>query len=77
MPAVLVAMILGIAASVMFGLADRGVPVVGQIPASLARPHMPAVTRQDLWLLLAAAFGGHGTFRQIDAAHRWLYATFQ
>src|SRR5512136_652761 len=57
MPAALVAMILGIGVSVVFGLEARGVHVVGVIPAGFVPPKIPDVTVQDLWLLLPGALG--------------------
>jgi sulfate permease, SulP family len=56
-PAALVVMIVGIAGSALFGLAARGVHVVGEIPAGFVPPKIPDVTLQDLWLLLPGALG--------------------
>ena len=56
-PAALVALVFGIAISVMFGLEARGVEIVGDIPAGLARPQWPAVSPQTWLLLLPGAFG--------------------
>jgi high affinity sulfate transporter 1 len=56
-PAALVVMLVGIAASAAFGLAARGVHVVGEIPAGFVPPKIPDVTLQDLWLLLPGALG--------------------
>ncbi len=55
--AALVAMILGIGVSLVFGLEARGVHVVGVIPAGFVPPKIPAVTLQDAWLLLPGALG--------------------
>ncbi len=52
-----VALVFGIAISVVFGLEARGVEVVGQIPAGLARPQWPAVGWQNWWLLFPGALG--------------------
>jgi high affinity sulfate transporter 1 len=56
-PAALVVLLVGIAASVVFGLADRGVEVVGQIPAGLAAPKLPVVDLRDLLILVPGAMG--------------------
>ena len=56
-PAALVVLIAGIAASVVFGLEDRGVEVVGQIPAGLAPPRLPDVSLGDLLILVPGAMG--------------------
>ncbi len=56
-PAALVVMILGILASVALGLEARGVHVVGAIPTGFVPPKIPAVTWQDMWLLLPGALG--------------------
>ena len=56
-PAALVVLIAGIAASVVFGLEDRGVEVVGQIPAGLAPPRLPDVRLGDLLILVPGAMG--------------------
>jgi high affinity sulfate transporter 1 len=56
-PAALVALVFGILISVLFGLEGRGVEVVGEIPAGLARPQWPAVGWQNWWLLFPGALG--------------------
>jgi len=56
-PAALVVLLVGIAASVLFGLAGRGVEVVGQIPAGLAPPKLPDVGFGDLLILVPGAMG--------------------
>jgi sulfate permease, SulP family len=56
-PAALVVLVAGIAASVVFGLEDRGVEVVGQIPAGLARPRLPDVGLGALLILVPGAMG--------------------
>ena len=56
-PAALVVLVAGIAASVVFGLADRGVEVVGQIPAGLAPPKLPEVGLGDMLILIPGAMG--------------------
>lgn len=56
-PAALVVMIVGILASVALGLEARGVHVVGAIPTGFVPPKIPAVTWQDMWLLLPGALG--------------------
>ena len=51
------ALVFGILISVVFGLEGRGVEVVGEIPAGLARPQWPAVGWQNWWLLFPGALG--------------------
>ncbi len=67
-PAALVALVFGIAISVMFGLEARGVEIVGEIPAGLAPPQWPAVGLQNWWLLLPGR-GGAG-IGQLCRSHR-------
>lgn len=50
-PAALVAMIYGIVISTVFGLHELGVHVIGEVPAGLARPAIPALTAAQ-WLSL-------------------------
>jgi SulP family sulfate permease len=52
LPAYLVAVLVAIAASAIFGLADVGVAVVGQIPAGLPPLGLPELQRDDLTNLL-------------------------
>jgi sulfate permease, SulP family len=54
-PTSLLVSAVAILASVAFGLADRGVAVVGDIPAGLPRPSVPMVGLADLWALLPSA----------------------
>ena len=78
-PAALVALIFGIAFSVIFGLEARGVEIVGAIPAGLAPPHWPAVGLQNWWLLFPGALGlalvnfaeAIGPTRAFAAAHKY------
>jgi sulfate permease, SulP family len=56
-PAALVTMIYGIVVVSVFSLEAQGVHVIGDIPAGLTRPQMPAVTWSDLMLLLPGAIG--------------------
>ena len=56
-PAALVALVFGIAISVVFGLEARGVEIVGEIPAGLAPPQWPAVGLETWLLLLPGALG--------------------
>jgi high affinity sulfate transporter 1 len=56
-PAVLVAVVAAIAASVLLDLASRGVKVVGELPQGLPSFTLPAVGLSDLGLLLAGAVG--------------------
>ena len=50
-PAALVALLGGIAISAVFGLSELGVHIVGEIPAGMAPPKLPAIT-PDQWLSL-------------------------
>jgi SulP family sulfate permease len=76
-PAALVVLVGGIAASALLGLEARQVEVVGAIPGGLAPPRIPAVSLQDLALLLPAAAGitlinfaeAYGPARTFAAAH--------
>ena len=55
-PAALVALLGGIAISAVFGLSELGVHIVGEIPAGMAPPKLPALTL-DQWLsLIPGAF---------------------
>jgi SulP family sulfate permease len=56
-PGPLVALVLGIAASVILGLEARGVEVVGDLPSGLAGPRLPEIRLDDLALLLSGAVG--------------------
>ena len=56
-PAALVALVLGIAASRLLDLAERGVEVVEKIPSGLVAPQIPDVTLTQLSLLFASAVG--------------------
>ena len=56
-PAVAVAMVAAVAASAGFGLAARGVPVVGVLPQGFPLPALPGVALADAALLAVAAVG--------------------
>jgi high affinity sulfate transporter 1 len=56
-PAVLVVVVLSIGATAVFGLAGRGVSVVGELPAGFPPLSIPDVTLADLGLLVAGALG--------------------
>ena len=56
-PAALVVLIVSIVASVALGLEARGVEVVGDLPAGLARPSLPGAGLAALPLLFAGAVG--------------------
>jgi high affinity sulfate transporter 1 len=79
LPAALVALVFGIAISVIFGLEGRGVEIVGTIPAGLAPPQWPAVGLQNWWLLLPGALGlalvnfaeAIGPTRSFATAHKY------
>ncbi len=78
-PAALVALVFGILISIIFGLEARGVEIVGEIPAGLARPQWPAVGLQNWWLLFPGALGlalvsfaeAIGPARSFAAAHKY------
>jgi len=78
-PASLVALVFGIALSVVLGLEARGVEVVGEIPAGLAPPQWPAIGLQDWWLLFPGAVGlalvvfaeAIGPARSFASTHRY------
>jgi sulfate permease, SulP family len=55
LPGPLIVVVLGILASVIFDLAAKGVKVVGEVPAGLPTPAIPAVSVQDIFALLPAA----------------------
>lgn len=56
-PAVLVAVVVAIAISILVDLAGRGVKVVGVLPQGFPRPSIPLVPLSDLWLLVVGAIG--------------------
>jgi high affinity sulfate transporter 1 len=56
-PGILVAVVAAIALSVLFGLAEQGVLVIGVLPQGFPLPVFPAVDTADLPLLFAAAVG--------------------
>jgi len=56
-PGGLVVLVLGIAVSYGFSLADHGVKTVGHIPGGLPSIVMPHVTRNQLWVLIPSAIG--------------------
>jgi SulP family sulfate permease len=56
LPGPLVVVILGILGSVWFGLAERGVSVVGPVPAGLPTPQIPPVGIADVATMLPIAF---------------------
>jgi sulfate permease, SulP family len=56
-PAALVVLIIGIAASTVLGLHGRGVEIVGHIPAGLIAPKLPHINLQDYISLLPGALG--------------------
>lgn len=56
-PAALVAMVFGILVVTLFGLHERGVHIIGEIPAGLAPPRLPSVTLADVLWLLPGAVG--------------------
>ena len=55
-PVALFVVIGGIAASLLLGLGDRGVKLLGAVPAGLPAPGLPSVSRADLNTLLPLAF---------------------
>ena len=78
-PAALVALVFGIGLSLAFGLEARGVEVVGELPAGLAAPQLPAISPQQWLLLLPGALGlslvcfaeAIGPSRAFAAAHKY------
>jgi SulP family sulfate permease len=78
-PAALVALIVGIALSVVFGVEGRGVEVVGELPAGLTAPKWPAISLESWLQLLPGAFGlalvcfaeAIGPSRAFAAAHKY------
>ena len=78
-PAALVALIVGIALSVLFEVEGRGVEVVGELPAGLTAPQWPALSLQSWMLLLPGAMGmalvcfaeAIGPSRAFAAAHKY------
>ena len=73
------ALVFGIAVATLFGLASKGVHVVGVIPAGLAGPQLPDVTWQDLLRLAPGALGitlvifaeGIGPMRSFAGKYRY------
>jgi len=57
LPGVLIAVLVAIAVTVLFGLTARGVDVVGVLPQGFPAPSFPSVTLSDLPLLVATAVG--------------------
>lgn len=57
LPAALIVMLLGILLSSLLALDQRGLHVVGEIPAGLAPPRLPGLSLDQWLLLLPAAFG--------------------
>jgi high affinity sulfate transporter 1 len=55
LPGPLLAAILGIIATVFFGLEEQGVALVGQVPAGVPLPRLPQLSASDLPQLLAGA----------------------
>jgi sulfate permease, SulP family len=56
-PIPLIAMLLAAGAVAVFSLQDLGIEVVGEIPAGLPTPSLPAVTMSDLSVLVLPAVG--------------------
>jgi len=56
-PAVLVMVVLAIAATSVFGLADKGVSLVGELPQGFPPFTIPAVALSDIGLMFAGALG--------------------
>ncbi len=56
-PAALVAMVFGILVVTLFGLEERGVHIIGEIPAGLAPPQLPLVPLRDVLRLIPGAIG--------------------
>ncbi|MFM2072073.1 MAG: hypothetical protein RLZZ623_2336, partial [Actinomycetota bacterium] len=56
-PAALVALVVGIAASAIFKFETHGVEIVGDIPAGLTAPHWPSISWHEWRLLAPGAIG--------------------
>jgi high affinity sulfate transporter 1 len=56
-PGILIAVAAAIAMSILFGLAERGVSVIGVLPQGFPLPSFPVVELSDLPLLFGAALG--------------------
>jgi high affinity sulfate transporter 1 len=56
-PGILIAVLTAIAATVLFGLAEKGVDVVGVLPKGFPAPTFPEVSLSDIPILLATAVG--------------------
>jgi len=78
-PAALVALIVGIALSIILEVEGRGVEVVGELPTGLAAPQWPAISLKSWLLLLPGALGmalvcfaeAIGPSRAFAAAHKY------
>jgi SulP family sulfate permease len=57
LPGPLIAVVLATVASVVFDLESHGVAVVGQVPSGLPVPQLPAVTFEDVKMLMLAGLG--------------------
>ncbi len=57
LPVLLLGMLLATAVVAVFGLQQRGIAVVGPLPAGLPRPRLPALSTADAAHLLPAALG--------------------
>jgi sulfate permease, SulP family len=57
LPGPLIAVTLATVASAVLNLESYGVAVVGQVPSGLPHPHLPAVTFDDVKMLLLAGLG--------------------
>ncbi len=85
LPAALIVMLLGIIFSSLFAFEQRGVHVVGEIPAGLAPPKLPGLALEQWLLLLPGAFGlalvnfaeAYGPARSFAARHRYEIAANQ
>ncbi len=79
LPAALIVMLLGILLSSLFAFDQRGIHVVGEIPAGLAPPRLPGLSPDQWLLLLPAAFGlalvnfaeAYGPARSFAAKHSY------
>ncbi len=57
LPSVLIAVVASMVAVIVFGLADRGVALVGVLPSGLPAPTIPRVALSDLPILVGGAIG--------------------
>lgn len=57
LPASLIVLVLGLLISVIYGLKDHGVEIVGTIPSAIPTLHLPDIPAKDWMMLAGGAFG--------------------